>query len=378
MTMKAQPTMMVWLTLSTATGCSSSPATPVDDAVAAVVGNDAVTDVPAVDRGRYPDSIGYVYQSALANIFWLQNEPRAAQFDALVESMRRGMARGVAGEILSSDMQQVDRIPDTQPSLPQMSRSAVQSVRRMAQYAFVTADYSAALSTALEVYNTNAVRQHEITDLATRLDADLRAGATPHPAEPLPAPPPPSHQRLFRPGKYLADAVRDHARAHLVRKAAQLEAAVTAGAVAAYADAFTEVFLMQRDLDLSRSAVEALAVHHVDGVLRGHPLDQVIANHVTVRPAPDRSLSVDQLSLVNQINLLANDMTAPRPALVAALLLIDEDHRQGEQDATLSCALIWQHVTDYAWLVSQLVRVKADGTTEAQINATISSIVASL
>jgi hypothetical protein len=376
--MMAKSTMMVWLGLSTVTGCLFPSAAPVDDSTTALATSNAVTDVPAVDQQRYPDNIGYVYQGSLANIFWLQNEPRAGVLDDLVQSMRRGAARGVAGEILSSNMQHVDTIPDTQPSLPQMSKGAVQSARQMAQYAFVTADYSDALGTALAAYNTDPARKQAITDTATRLDGALDASATPNPAQPLPAGPPPASQRLLKPGTYLADAVRDHTRAHLVRSAAQLEAAITTRAVAAYADAFTDVFLMQRDLAVTRSAVEALAAHHRDGLLQGQPLDAVIAKYVTPLPAPDRPLSVEQLSLLNQINLLAGDPSKPRPALVAALLLVDEDHRQGEQDATLSCPLIWQHVTDATWLVSQLVRVKADGTTVAQVNAAIASIVASI
>lgn len=369
---------MIWLGILTVPGCQSPSGSVGGESQVTLASGNAITDVPAVDRDLYPDNIGYVYQGPLADILWLQNEPRAVGVDELMQSMRRGMARGVAGEILNSRMQHVDRMPDTQPTLPQMSKGAVQSVRQMTQYAFVTADYSDALGTALASYNADPARQQAIADTATRLDDELDASVTPNPAHPLPGGAPPLSQRLLKPGTFLSDAVRKHTLARLARRAAQLEAAIAAREIAAYADAFTDVFLMQRDLVLTRGAVEALAAHHADGLLRGQPLDLVIATYVTVVPAPDRRFSVEQLSLINQINLLAGAPSAPRTALVAALLLIDEDHRQGEQDGAISCSQILQHVTDTTWLVSQLVRLKADGTTVAGVNAMLASIVASI
>jgi len=93
---------------------------------------------------------------------------------------------------------------------------------------------------------------------------------------------------------------------------------------------------------------------------------------------PDHPFAMNQLTLINQINLLANDMSKPRRALVAALLLIDEDHRQAEADPTLSSPVIWEHIGDAPWLVSQLVRIKADSTTAAEVDALIDRIVAKL
>jgi hypothetical protein len=386
--MMARTIPMILLGLSASTGCLAFSAAPFDSqcdrarcerSVSAAVASAAdVKDIPAVDPAHYPNSVGYLYQGSLANIFWLQNEPRAGQIADLVASIRALVGRGVAGEILSATMQAVDPLPDAQPTVSQMSRAAVQSVRQMAQYAFVTSDYADSLGSALGAYNTDPARHQALDDTAARVDAELRASATPSAPGTLPAPPPPVNQRLLRPGKYFADAVKDQARTRVTTRASVMQQAIDTRNATAYADAFTDVFLAQSDIDLAKIALDALAVHHIEGQLRGQPLDAVIAKYVTALPAPDRPLAVEQLALINQLNLIAGDTTTPRQPLVAALLLVDEDHRQGEQDATLSCPLIWQHVTDTAWLVSQLVRIKADGTTEAQVNALIAAIVASI
>ena len=87
---------------------------------------------------------------------------------------------------------------------------------------------------------------------------------------------------------------------------------------------------------------------------------------------------MEQLRLINQINLISNGVAAsPRP-LVAALLLLAEDHRRGEQDTALSCGAIWAHVHDLDWLVSHYVQVKADGSTAHDVLTLIESIVASI
>jgi hypothetical protein len=377
--MKANPKLLAQFTIAVTASCASpSPSSPpaVRTEAPLVISN-AIAEVPALNRAHYPDSIGFLYQGALADVFWLQNEPRAGKPEELLETMRRAWARGVAGEMVASKMQTLALIPDTEPSLSQMSKAAVQSARRMAQYSSVTADYSSSLGAALDAYNSDASRLQAITATATRLDGALRASAVPNPSTPLPAPPPPRSAALLRPGVYFADAVRAHSRGRLVTSAAQLEAAIASRSMDAYAEAFTEVFLLQRDLEFARSASETLAARHVSGVLRGYPLDPVIASYV-IRPNESHPLSVEQLSLVNRINLRSGDASVPRAALVAALLLIDEDHRKGEQDATLSCPLIWQHISDVAWLVAELARIKADGTTAADLNAQISAIVASV
>ncbi len=391
--MSMKITRTILLGLSLASGCAP-PGSPSDSSCADLAGTriagcaasqapattasvGEIKDVPAIDHRRYPDSVGYLYQSSLATIFWLQNEPRVAQSDDLVQHMERVILRGVAGEILTSTMQHVDSVPDTQPTLQDMATGAVQSVRAMAQYAFVTSDYEASLGSALNAYNTDPARQQAITDAVARVDAGLRAVAVANPTGPLPAAPPPPRQQLLRSGKYFADSVKDHARERLTTSANSLQRAIDTRNVMAYAAAFGDVFFRIGDADLARSALEALATHHVNGILTGHPLDAVINSHVASRD-PGHPFAVDQLTLINQINLLSNDMSKPRHALVAALLLIDEDHRQVEADPTLSSPAIWDHIGDVPWLVSQLVRIKADGTTAVQVDAVIDSIVASL
>lgn len=344
-------------------------------ATAATAGD--IKDVPAIDQQRYPDSIGYLYQGSLATIFWLQNEPWVTRADDLTQYVGRLMQRGIAGEILTSNIQQVDAPPHGEPTLQDMATAAVQSVQAMAQYTFVTSDYVAALGGALKEYNTDPARQQAVADSASRVDSKLRAIAAASPPGSLPAPPPPANQQLLRPGKYLADAVKDHARERLLGSANRLQHAIETRNVTAYAIAFGEVFFRTEDAELARTALEVLSVHHLHGILRGQPLDTVVAQYVASKD-PDRPFTVDQLSLINQVNLSANDESKPRRALVAALLLLDEDHRQAEADPTLSSAAIWDHVEDAPWLVSQLVRVKADGTTAAHIEAVIDGIVASL
>jgi len=169
-------------------GCTASPAP-----LTAATAND-IKDVPAIDQQRYPNSVGYLYQGSLATIFWLQNEPRVADADDLVRHMERVIARGVAGEILTSAMQRVDTVPDTQPTPQDMATGAVQSVRAMAQYAFVTSDYEASLGGALNAYNTDPVHLRAIGDAAAHVDAALRGVAAANPPEGLPAAPPPPRQ----------------------------------------------------------------------------------------------------------------------------------------------------------------------------------------
>ena len=93
---------------------------------------------------------------------------------------------------------------------------------------------------------------------------------------------------------------------------------------------------------------------------------------------PGRPFSMEQLRLINQINLRANDQALPRPPLVAALLLVELDHRRDLPDAQVTAASIWQHVDDAEWLVAQYVRLKADGTTADQVFALVNSIIGGL
>jgi hypothetical protein len=135
---------------------------------------------------------------------------------------------------------------------------------------------------------------------------------------------------------------------------------------------------MQRYVDVAKDAVLALSAHHENGVLKGQPLDAVIATYVLRPPDSDNPFSPELLSLINKVNLVSNNQGVSRQALVAALLLIDEDHQQHHADATLSFSLIWDHVGDQPWLVSQYVRIKGNGMTTDQANAVITGIVANI
>jgi hypothetical protein len=371
---------LIALGLAIAASCNAPTESP-DVALGTASGTAAVTsndikDVPAVNPA-YPDSIGYVYQGSLATILWLQNQPRAARLEDLERRMGEVVRRGMSGEILSAAMQRVDRPPNAVPALPQMARTAVQSVKLMAQYTFVTSDYANALGNALNAYNSDPARKQAIVDKVAQVDTALRALATANPPGPLPAPPPPANQRMMRPGRHFAESIKSHERAHLVRSAHDLERAIAARNTAAYAVAFGDLFHLQSDIHLSKDAHESLAVRHLENFLRGQPLDTVIARYVTLSD-PDRPYSMDQLSVVNRINLMSNLPDVTRQPLVAALLLIDEDHKHAENDPTLSPAVIWSHVGDLTWLVSRYVQRRADGTTDAEVRALLDSIVASL
>lgn len=371
---------MCLLGLAAMTGCLSTEPTSAEvRASERMLATDAVVeDIPAVDRARYPDSVAYVYEGPLATIFWMQNEPRVDSVADLERRLRRDLQTGVKGEFLDSSMQRVDPVGSVQPSLSASVKRTAQSMRLMTQYAAVTSDYERSLGSALHSYNTDPARLQAMATLAAQVNTMLHDMTDPNQAGSLPRPPPPVGSQAVRAGKYFADAVRDHARINLAGRVDALQRAVTTRNPQAYAQTFADVFLAQRDADLAQVAVDGLAVHHVRGVLRGQPLDTVIDQYVNLQPTADRPMSMDQLGVINRINLIAGDASISRTALVAALLLLDEDHRQGELDAALSPAVIWQRAHDGGWLVSQIVRLKANGTTEAQIRELIATIVAAL
>lgn len=365
--------------LSMAAGCSALPSSSSETSVATAVATASnVKDIPAIDRQRYPDSIGFVYQGSLATIFWLQNAPAVKRFEDLERSLSVDMHRGLVGEILSSSMQPLDPLPDTQPTASEAVKRYAQWVHLLAQYNAVTTEYADALGNALAAYNSDPARLEALSNAAASVEAGLSAITSSRPAGTLPAPPPPLNQRVLRPGRYFADAMKDRDQAYLVKSARNLERAIGSRNAAAYATAFADLFYMQSEITLTKRAHEALAAAHVNNLLRGQPLDEVIDKYVTTAPDPDHSMSMDQLCLINQINLISSNATVPRQALVAALLLITEDHRQAEPDPTLTPLAVWSHVSDLTWLVTRFVALKADGTTDAQVRAQIDSIVASI
>ena len=365
--------------LSSLTGTACNADLPGSShAASAVATSNVVADVPAVDRVHYPDSIGFLYQSDLASVFWLQNHPAMATLDDLQRHLANQMSRGLSGEILSSAMQHVDATTDAEPALPDMAKRSAQSVKLLVQYQSMAHDYAQALADGLNAYNTDPARRQNILDTVDQVEALFATDPAVHPAGLPPAPPPPPGQDVIRPAQYFADAFVVHERANLANRARDLQRAIDAHNAALYGDAFIDVYSMQRNVDIARDAVTALAAHHEDGVLKGQPLDVVIATYVLRPPDADNPYSPELLSLINQVNLLSNDLSVARQALVAALLLIDEDHQQHHADATLSFSLIWDHVADQSWLVSQYVRIKGNGMTTDQANTMIDGIVASL
>ena len=141
-----------------------------------------------------------------------------------------------------------------------------------------------------------------------------------------------AHSRVVQPGQYFADAVLDGQRTYLQGRARALQQAIQTRDAAAYGSAFPDVFYAQLASSLRDSAREALAVSHEDAILTGQPLDAVITQYVRQVQAAGKAFSMEQLRLINQINLIAHARAAELRPLVAALLLLAEDHRRGEED----------------------------------------------
>src|SRR5262249_52911444 len=125
-----------------------------------------------------PNSIGYLYEGSLGKVFWLQNDPGADTLSQLTQRMSRLAQRGTAGEIVQSSMQQIDTVPDTEPTLLDLASRTVQSLYAMNQYAFLTSDYASSLSAALGAYNADPVRKQTLTDLAAHVETELDSQVT--------------------------------------------------------------------------------------------------------------------------------------------------------------------------------------------------------
>lgn len=369
------------LAVSMTAGCQSPAAGPDGEpgtaSSAAVAPPTPVKDIPAIDRQHYPDNLGYLYEGQVSTILWMQNRPTLTGIDNLASELRQTVRNGLIGDTVATTMQHIAPIIG-QPTMTDLAIRTVQSTRMLSQYAFTAQDYGEALSTALGVYNADPVRQQTIADTAARIDATLRGTPLVTPGGAIPRPPPPAAQAVIKPGQYFSDAVRDGAQAFLRTSTQALARAIQRRDVEAYGAAFTDVSYCQLDLALRDAAHAALAVAHADGVLQGQPLDKLVAQLVIQAPAATPELSMEQLRLINQINLLANDTTVSEVALVAALLVFAEDRRQGEADDQLTGFAIWSHVRDSQWLISQYVRVKADGTTEQDVRTMIDNLIASL
>jgi hypothetical protein len=230
-----------------AVGCNSfSPSTETTSIVTGGVTVIGVKDIPAVNRTRYPDSIGFVYQGPLATILWMQNDPSTKHIEDLERSISINMRRGVVGDILSSAMQQVDPLP-ADPTTSQMVKQSAQWAHLMAQYTAVSEEYTDLLGQALAAYNSDPTRLQALSDTAALVSTGLSATPASNPGGPLPVPPPPPGQRVFRPARYFADAMKDRDHAYLVKSSQNLQRAIDARNAAAYATAFGDLFYMQND-----------------------------------------------------------------------------------------------------------------------------------
>lgn len=355
-------------------GCGMPAATNRTDGTAVTAANE-VKDVPAVDRARFPDSIGYLYQSDLATVFWMQNHLELPRIEDLQQRIELSMARGLDGEFLSTAMQTVNATGAAQPTLPEMMQQSAQSLLMLSQVAFVASDYGQSLADALQRYNADATRVQTVTDAAAHVETALDTLVASHTGG-VPPPPPSTNLAVIKPGHYFADVIKSQEVSDLANAVQVMQSAIAQHDPASYEGAFSAVYYAQSNANLAKDAFAALSAHHDAGVLRGQPLDQVIQKYVRIPAA--QPLSVEQMALVNRINLRSNDDAASREALVGAVLLVDLDHHQQEQDPTLSCPLIWDHIADTTWLVAQYVRLKADGTTAGQALVLIDSIVATI
>lgn len=353
-------------------GCASDPIAATDSATAAVVTPNAIVDVPAVARGVYPDNLGFLYDGDLASLLWLQNTVVPGSKLELENQLARVVRQGLSAEVVGNHMQVVPAMP-AQPELATLAQRTTQSMRLLTQTAFVGRDYAEQLTTALHTRNHDAARAAATIAAAAQATTLLTNLGDAHPGSGLPAPAPPTSAGPVRPGVTFADNVRDGKRARVALRAHALQRAVSNRDPAAYGAVFGDLFYAALDASTEDAARAALAVSHHDSVLVGQPLDTIIAQYVLNQtPAP---LTMSELRLLNQINLLSSQTALAREPLVAALLLIDLDRKQGHVDGQVYEAAIWAHVTDLTWLSAQFVRLKADGSTAQNLLDTIHGIL---
>lgn len=325
-----------------------------------------VKEIGAIDKARYPDNVAYLYEGPLAKILWLQNVPAFRTIDKMESYLREVVARGVSGELLSNEMQTVEPLPES-PELKDLAKSSFQATRLTAQYAKLAYDYSQSLQETVGLYNGSEPLLAQIASAATRVDTLLQLMGQISPVAPIP-PATPNGDPALRNGRHLSGTVLLGKKRYLSSADAGMQQAILARDPAAYGEAFSAVFAAQMDPELRDDARAALGRSHQEALLTGHPLDGVILRHVLQGMAPTVSLAVEQLQLLNQVNLLSHSPTAPRQAQILALLLVGEDLRQGQVDASFSCFKIWTHIQDTNWMVTEYLRLKGSGTAQEALD----------
>jgi hypothetical protein len=355
-----RPTLALGLSICAA--CSSPPPpAQVERAEQpiATASAEAIKEIPAVDRARYPDSVAYLYQGPLSKILWMQNIPPFTRMEELEPYLHEVAARGVSGEVVASSMQTVTPIP-ADPELEDLARSASQSTLLMAQYSNVAHDYSKALWENVSQYNGSPQRLAEIAGAASRVEAALQVMGEIAPVAPIP-PPAPNHRPALRDGTYFTETVLIGKRRYLASAAEALQRAITAHDPEAYDGAFSDVYAAQLDPAIRDEARAALAVSHQEALLTGQPLDRVILRYVLQGGEIAVALGVEQLRLINRVALRWHAPAASREAMILALLLVAEDRRQGHSDASFSCFKVWEHIHDPSWLVTEYLRLTGGG-----------------
>ncbi len=334
-----------------------------------------VKEVDAIDRARYPDNLAYLYEGPLAKILWVQNVPAFQRIDKMESYLRDVVARGVAGEVISSSLPTVQPLP-ANPQLQHLARSSFQAAHLMAQHAKLAHDYTQSLQATVGQYNSDAQKLAEIAANATRVNTQLLSMGQIAPVAPIP-PAAPNSDPALRTGTHLSGTVLLGKQRYLTSADAALQRAIFARDTAAYGEAFSSVFAAQMDPQIRDEARVALGRSHQEALLSGHPLDGVIRDHVLPGSDPTASLAVEQLRLLNQVNLLSHHPTAPREAQILALLLVGEDLRQGQVDAAFSCFKIWNHIQDTNWLVTEYLRLKGSGNAQ-QVLDLVADIIAGM
>jgi hypothetical protein len=331
-----------------------------------------IMTIPAVDKALYPDLLGFGYNGPFADIVWFGRIAPLLNGEGL-SSVLNECRGGLSGELVRDrfDLPSTN-LTSTSEFTKNMARS-FESHRFVAQYLFTFYDYAGKISDAFSRHNAEEQRLQTAAQAAAALDASLRQVIVTQPSA-GPAPLPARSVPYVGKVTYYSDALLAAKRARLTEAGAALAAAVAARDVDAYDKAFSQLDHFTEDARLKDDALLAFEYTHTNKILRGQPLDGVVAAVIHLTQNGPDWLDFEQVKLVNKINLFANVVSDWRP-LVGAMMLIADDYTAGQVDGTLSMALIWQHATDLTWIVDKIVQVRNNGSTAQLVRDEIDAII---
>src|SRR4051794_36523658 len=104
-TMTRASTAML-LAVSMTVGCQPPAAGPDGEpgttSSAAATPPTPVKEIPAIDRQRYPDNLGYLYEGQVSTILWMQNRPTLTGIDHLASELRQTIRNGLIGDTVAT------------------------------------------------------------------------------------------------------------------------------------------------------------------------------------------------------------------------------------------------------------------------------------